>query len=93
MAELILTGFHAVEEKVRNAEINKDSVSSMQIFYSKPGPRIKKILEQAKKAGIYIQTYNNVDILTEEHTRELDYYVSKTGMIYKLISNIAVSLE
>lgn len=51
------------------------------------------LFEQAKKAGIYIQTYNNVDILTEEHTKELDYYVSKTGMSYKLIPNIAVSLE
>ena len=57
MSELILTGFHAVEERVRNASVNKDTVSSMQIFYSKPGPRIKKILEQAKKAGIaYSQT-------------------------------------
>lgn len=57
MSELILTGFHAVEERVRNAYVNKDTVSSMQIFYSKPGPRIKKILEQAKKVGIaYSQT-------------------------------------
>ena len=57
MCELILTGFHAVEERVRNAYANKDTVSSMQIFYSKLGPRIKKILEQAKKAGIaYSQT-------------------------------------
>lgn len=57
MSELILTGFHAVEERVRNASVNKDTVSSMQIFYSKPGPRIKKILDQAKKAGIaYSQT-------------------------------------
>ena len=52
MAELVLTGFHAVEERVRNATVNKDAVASMQIFYSKSGPRIKKILEQAKKAGI-----------------------------------------
>lgn len=57
MSELILTGFHAVEERVRNAYATKDTVSSMQIFYSKPGPRIKKILEQAKKTGIaYSQT-------------------------------------
>ena len=52
MSELILTGFHAVEERVRNASVNKDTVSSMQIFYSKPGPRIKKILEQAKKTAL-----------------------------------------
>ena len=69
MAELILTGFHAVEEKVRNAEINKDSVSSMQIFYSKPGPRIKKILEQAKKAGIRISQVQ--DTVLDDFTKNL----------------------
>lgn len=52
MAELILTGFHAVEESVRNASIKKENISSMQIFYSNPGPRIKKIIQQAKVAGI-----------------------------------------
>lgn len=52
MSELVLTGFHAVEERVRNASIKKENISSMQIFYSKVGPRIKKILELAKIVGI-----------------------------------------
>ncbi len=52
MSELILTGFHSVEEKVRNVAFNKNDIGAMQIFYCKPGPRIKKILEQAKKVGI-----------------------------------------
>ncbi len=42
----IITGFHSIEEKVRA------NVPGVKIFYSKPGPRIKKILEAAKKAGI-----------------------------------------
>ena len=42
----IITGFHAIEEKVR---ANSQKCS---LYYSKPGPRIKKILEAAKKAGI-----------------------------------------
>lgn len=54
MAERILTGFHAVEERVRTASVQKELVSSLHIFYSKPGPRIKKILEQAKKAGVAV---------------------------------------
>ena len=54
MAELILTGFHAVEESVRNAAIKKENVSAMQIFYSNPGPRIKKIIQQANKIGILV---------------------------------------
>lgn len=52
MSDILLTGFHAVEERVRNASENPKMIPAMQIFYSKPGPRIKKILEQAKKAGI-----------------------------------------
>lgn len=51
MAERIITGFHAIEEKVLRA---KDSASAegMRLVYSKPGPRVKKILAAAKEAGI-----------------------------------------
>ena len=63
MAERLYTGFHAVEEKIRsvadagvhagkNAGKSGDAHSGMQIFYSKPGPRIKKILSLAKAASI-----------------------------------------
>ena len=53
MAERIITGFHAVEERVLKTK-NSKQVSGMKIFYSKPGPRIKKILENAKDTGIQI---------------------------------------
>lgn len=59
MTERLYTGFHAVEEKIRSVEnstaVNSSSksiTSSMKIFYSKPGPRIKKILELAKRLSI-----------------------------------------
>ena len=56
MAQNIYTGFHAVEEKVRRYadEVNakKSHAGTMIIYYSKPGPRIKKILSLAKEAGI-----------------------------------------
>lgn len=42
----IITGFHSIEEKVRA------NVPESKIYFSKPGPRVKKILEAAKKAGI-----------------------------------------
>ena len=42
----VITGFHSVEEKVRA------NIPGAKLFYSKPGPRVKKILEAAKKAGI-----------------------------------------
>ncbi|HCA19815.1 MAG TPA: 23S rRNA (guanosine(2251)-2'-O)-methyltransferase RlmB [Treponema sp.] len=66
MAQNIYTGFHAVEERVREY-IEHPGNAELTIRYSKPGPRIKKILSLAKQAGI----------LSEETTdRELDNAVS-----------------
>ena len=47
----IITGFHAIEEKVRRAE-DSGKIEGLTIQLAKSGPRIKKILEIAKKAGI-----------------------------------------
>jgi len=47
----IITGFHAIEEKVRRAQ-NSGKIDGFTIHLSKSGPRIKKILEIAKLAGI-----------------------------------------
>jgi 23S rRNA (guanosine2251-2'-O)-methyltransferase len=49
----IVTGFHAVEERVRRA-VENSAAQGMSIQYSKPGPRVKKILEIAKKANIAV---------------------------------------
>lgn len=49
---MFLSGFHAVEERVRAALENPAAAAKMQIHFSKPGPRVKKILELAKSAGI-----------------------------------------
>lgn len=45
---MIITGFHSIEEKVLASQDPKHS----KLFYSKPGPRVKKILEKAKQSGI-----------------------------------------
>ena len=47
----IVTGFHAIEEKVRRA-LDSGKADGISIQLAKSGPRIKKILESAKKAGI-----------------------------------------
>lgn len=47
----IITGFHAVEEVMRSAMCTADGAKP-HIEYAKPGPRIKKILENAKKRNI-----------------------------------------
>ena len=49
---MFLSGFHAVEERVRAAQEDPSAAAKMQIHFSKPGPRVKKILELAKSAGI-----------------------------------------
>lgn len=49
MAERIITGFHAIEEKVLSAEA---AGASFRLFYSKIGPRVKKILAAAEPRGI-----------------------------------------
>ena len=46
----IYTGFHSVEEKVRSSQNKKET--GLKILYAKPGPRVKKIISQAKTQGI-----------------------------------------
>ena len=55
---MVITGFHSIEEKLRAAKGNSKGKGSdaaatgLKLFYSKPGPRVKKILAAAKEAGI-----------------------------------------
>ncbi len=48
----IFTGFHAVEENLKSISGKKTLAEQMQIFYCNPGPRVKKILEQAASLGV-----------------------------------------
>ena len=56
---LLLSGFHAVEERVRAALEDSGAALKMRIYFSKPGPRVKKILELAKSAGIQCEQTDN----------------------------------
>lgn len=53
----------------------------------------KEIIDEAHKAEIYVQSYQQNIILTEKHSRELDFYLSNARMEYKLVSNLYTSLE
>lgn len=52
----IITGFHAIEEKLRFIETNKTTEKTVGLIiqYAKPGPRVKKILASAKELEITI---------------------------------------
>ena len=57
---MVITGFHSIEEKLRTAKGKGSDKGAgvaaanagLKLFYSKPGPRVKKILAAAKEAGI-----------------------------------------
>lgn len=58
---MVITGFHSIEEKLRAAKGKGGdkgasgaaaSNAGLKLYYSKPGPRVKKILAAAKEAGI-----------------------------------------
>lgn len=51
MQERIITGFHAIEEKILSVK-DKDQSSKLRIIYSKAGPRVKKIISAAESSGI-----------------------------------------
>ncbi len=54
----VITGFHSIEEKVR-AIIKSQNSNGVTISYSKPGPRVKKILAAAKEANIKVLEVDN----------------------------------
>lgn len=56
--EKIITGFHSIEEKVRAGK----NQSNLKIFYSKAGPRVKKIVEAAEKTGIKVLQVENAKL-------------------------------
>lgn len=54
---------------------------------------VHELFERARRAGIYAQTYNNSDIIAPKHTKELDFYLAKAPMTYKISKNVMDALE
>lgn len=52
MSSNIITGFHAIEERVLSLSKKQLNPHNYKIFYSKIGPRVKKILSSAQNEGI-----------------------------------------
>ena len=67
MQECVYTGFHTIEEKIRQAtELNIQA--DFCIYYTKVGPRIKNILSLAKSARIQCQNVSNEVLLEKVET-------------------------
>lgn len=58
----IFTGFHAVEEHLKSVSGKKTLAEQMRIFYCNPGPRVKKILEQAASLGVKCNSSGKKDL-------------------------------
>ena len=56
--KLVITGFHAIEEKLRSA-CDSGNIDGLSLSYSKIGPRVKKILDIARTAGVPCSQYDN----------------------------------
>ena len=83
--EKIITGFHSIEEKVRAGK----NQSNIKIFYSKPGPRVKKIVEAAEKAGIKVLQTENAKL--DEMVSGLDATLQDHRGIVMKIENTSAS--
>ena len=69
--------------------------SADRVLYEKTIPiqYVYQLFDKAHRAGLYIQTYNQTDVLTEKHSPELDYYISHSKMTYKLQRDVTMALE
>lgn len=83
--EKIITGFHSIEEKVRAGK----NQSNIKIFYSKAGPRVKKIIDAANKAGIKV--LNVDDAKLNEMVANLDETLRDHRGIVMQIENTSAS--
>ncbi len=54
---------------------------------------VMELFERAREAGIYIQTYTDNEVITQKHTKELDFYVKNSKMKYKLNRKIYETLQ
>lgn len=79
----IITGFHAIEEKVRRA-VESGKNDGLSISYSKIGPRVKKILELASSVKIPC---------AQVDSKDLDALVQKLPEIARDHRGIALCVE
>ncbi|MDR2898345.1 MAG: 23S rRNA (guanosine(2251)-2'-O)-methyltransferase RlmB [Spirochaetaceae bacterium] len=57
----IVTGFHAIEERIRSG---KGKNAGLRLYYSKAGPRVKRIIEEAEQCNLPIEQTDNAKLDT-----------------------------
>ena len=69
------------------------SADRILVERSLPMEIAKEVFDEAHKAGIYVQTYQQDTIITESHSKELDFYINNARMRYRIVNDIYSSLE
>lgn len=54
---------------------------------------VHDVFSEARREGIHVQTYQQDLILTEQHSKELDFYIGKAKMEYKLVADVSGHIE
>lgn len=73
MLRPIITGFHAIEERVKSYKKNENQKNHYKVYYDKTGPRVKKILNFAKQNDIFTSkvSFDELNNLVKELPFEL----------------------
>lgn len=58
-----------------------------------PYPYVRELFERAKKAGLYVQTYNKTQIVTTQDCPELQHYRQHTKLTYQIVEDVMSVLE
>jgi hypothetical protein len=63
---------------------------SGEIYYQRtiPIPDLQILIKEARKQGVYIQTYDGELVLSERAGEELDHYTHKTGMRARVVTDM-----
>lgn len=49
---------------------------------------VKELFEKAEQKGLYVQTYKDAEIITKQHTKELDAYRTHTKLSYQVVEDV-----
>lgn len=58
-----------------------------------PLSQMKEMIMEARRQGVYIQTYEGEIVLSESEDENLRHYVGKNGMTYQVVPDLAEALQ
>jgi len=62
---------------------NEKIIRKIPLSYEK----VRYLFDEAKKAGLHAHTYGHNGVISENHTKEFDFYLSRTNMPGKIVDD------